>query len=172
MDVTLPVEAVRGEIYLIRGQKVLLDEDLAELYGVETKRLNEQVRRNISRFPDDFMFQLNADENASLRSQFATLKTGRGGHRKYLPSVFTEQGVAMLSSVLNSERAVQVNITIMRAFVQMREFAASNRILTRRLDDLEKKYDSQFKAVFDAIRQLTAPPVKGKKQIGFRVGKE
>ena len=172
MDVTLPVEAVRGKIYLIRGQKVLLDEDLAELYGVETKRLNEQVRRNISRFPDDFMFQLNADENASLRSQFATLKTGRGGHRKYLPSVFTEQGVAMLSSVLNSERAVQVNITIMRAFVQMREFAASNRVLTRRLDDLENKYDSQFKAVFDAIRQLMATPVKGEKQIGFRVGKE
>ena len=172
MDVTLPVEAVRGKIYLIRGQKVLLDEDLAELYGVETKRLNEQVRRNISRFPDDFMFQLNADENASLRSQFATLKTARGGHRKYLPSVFTEQGVAMLSSVLNSERAVQVNITIMRAFVQMREFAASNRVLTRRLDDLENKYDRQFKAVFDAIRQLMAPPVKGKVQIGFRVGKE
>jgi hypothetical protein len=172
MDVTLPVEAVRGEIYLIHGQKVLLDKDLAELYGVETKRLNEQVRRNISRFPDDFMFQLNADEYAALRSQFATLKTGRGGHRKYLPCVFTEQGVAMLSSVLNSERAVQVNITIMRAFVQMHEIAASNRMLARRLDELEKKYDGQFNVIFDAIRQLMAPPVKGEKQIGFRVGKE
>jgi len=171
MDVTLPVEAVRGKIYLIRGQKVLLDADLAKLYGVETKRLNEQVRRNISRFPD-FLFQFNADEYAALRSQFATLKTGRGGHRKYLPCVFTEQGVAMLSSILNSERAVQVNITIMRAFVQMREFAASNRVMARRLDDLEKKYDSQFKVVFDAIRQLMEPQVKGKKDIGFRVGKK
>ena len=166
MDVTLPVEAVRGKIYLIRGQKVLLDEDLAELYEVETKRLNEQVRRNISRFSDDFMFQLNADEYAALRSQFATLKTGRGGHRKYLPCVFTEHGVAMLSSILNSERAVQVNITIMRAFVQMREFAASNRVMAHRLDKLEKIYDSQFKVVFDAIRQLMEPQVKGQMDIG------
>ena len=172
MDASLPVEAVRGKIYLIRGQKVLLDEDLAELYGVETKRLNEQVRRNITRFPEDFMFQLSADEYTSLKSHFATLKTGRGAHRKYLPCAFTEQGVAMLSSVLNSERAVQVNITIMRAFVQMREFAASNRVMARRLDDLEKKYDSQFKVVFDAIRQIMEPQAKGKKDIGFRVGKE
>jgi len=170
MDASLPVEAVRGKIYLIRGQKVLLDEDLAELYGVETKRLNEQVRRNITRFPEDFMFQLSADEYTSLKSHFATLKTGRGAHRKYLPCAFTEQGVAMLSSVLNSERAVQVNITIMRAFVQMREFAASNRVLARRLDELEQKYDSQFKAVFDAIRQLMTPPVTKRKSIGFRAG--
>jgi hypothetical protein len=175
MDITLPVEAVRGKIYLIRGQKVLLDADLAELYGVGTKVLNQAVKRNVSRFPEDFMFQLSEEEYVgwdALRSQNVTLKRGRGTHRKYLPYVFTEQGVAMLSSVLNSERAVQVNITIMRAFVQMREFAASNRVMARRLDDLEKKYDSQFKVVFDAIRQIMEPQAKGKKDIGFRVGKE
>lgn len=167
MNVSLPVDVVRSKIYLIRGQKVLLDKDLADMYGVDTKRLNEQVRRNITRFPADFMFQLNEDEYASLRSQFATLKGGRGAHRKYLPNVFTEQGVAMLSSVLNSEQAVQVNIAIMRAFVQLREFAASNRVLSKRLDEMEQKYDSRFKVVFDAIRQLMTPPGKDKRKIGF-----
>jgi hypothetical protein len=175
MNMTIPVELVKGRIYLIRGQKVLLDEDLAEMYGVETKRLNEQVRRNISRFPADFMFQLDECEYAGLRSQSATLKGGRGAHRKYLPNVFTEQGIAMLSSVLNSERAVQVNIAIMRAFVQMRELAASNRELARRLDELEKKFaghDRQFVAVFDAIRRMVQPEEKGRKMIGFKVEEE
>lgn len=167
MDVMLPEEVVRGKIYRIRGQKVMLDEDLAYLYEVETKRLNEQVRRNISRFPADFMFQLSEDEYAALRSQFATLKSGRGGHRKYLPYAFTEQGVSMLSSVLNSERAVQVNIAIMRAFVQLREMISTNKDLSRRLDDLEKKYDSQFRVVFDAIRQLMTTPEPKKRKIGF-----
>jgi hypothetical protein len=172
MDVTLPVESLKGKIYLIRGQKVLLDSDLAEMYGVDTKRLNEQVRRNISRFPADFMFQLDETEHAFLRSHFATLKSGRGGHRKYRPYVFTEQGVAMLSSVLNSERAVQVNIAIMRAFVEMREMAVSNRVVAKRLDELEQKYDSQFKIVFDAIRQLMTPSEPKRKKIGFRPGDE
>jgi len=175
---TIPVESVKGKIYLIRGQKVLLDSDLAELYGVETKVLNQAVKRNLSRFPLDFMFQLSEVEYAgwgSLRSQIVTLKPGRGGHRKYLPYAFTEQGVAMLSSVLHSERAVQVNIAIMRAFVQMRELATSNRELARRLDELEKKFvghDRQFVAIFDAIRQMMKPEAKGRKEIGFRVEEE
>ncbi len=170
MDVSLPVEVIKGKIYLIRGQKVLLDGDLAEMYGVETKRLNEQVRRNQARFPADFMFQLAKEEYEALRSHFATLKKGRGEHRKFLPYVFTEQGVAMLSSVLNSERAIQVNIAIMRAFVQMRELASTNRALARRLEELEKKYDrhdKQLIEVFDAIRSLTALPEPKKRKIGF-----
>ena len=141
----------------------MLDSDLAELYGVPTQRMNEQVRRNIERFPSDFMFQLSTEETQSLRSQFATSK--RGG-RRYLPYVFTEQGVAMLSSVLNSDRAVQVNIAIMRVFVKLREMIASNKDLAKRLDELEKKYDAQFKVVFDALRQLMTTPEPGKKKIG------
>jgi hypothetical protein len=136
---------------------------------VSTKRLNEQVRRNVRRFPADLMFQLSPDEATALRSQNATLDAGRGQHRKYLPYVFTEQGVAMLSSVLNSERAVQVNIEIMRAFVRLRELIGTNRDLARRLDELEKRYDAQFKGVFDAIRQLMAPSEKPRRSIGFRV---
>jgi phage regulator Rha-like protein len=155
-------------ILLLRGHKVLLDADLAALYGVTTKRLNEQVRRNRSRFPEDFMFQLTSEEVASLRSQFATSNRGRGG-RRYAPYAFTEQGVAMLSTVLNSERAIQVNIEIMRAFVRLREILASNAELARKMDALEKKYDSQFKVVFDAIRQLMAPPEAKKRKIGFLV---
>jgi hypothetical protein len=147
----------------------MLDSDLADLYGVSTKRLNEQVRRNIRRFPADFMLQLSPDEAIALRSQNATLEAGRGKYRKYLPFVFTEQGVAMLSSVLKSERAVRVNIEIMRAFVRLRELIATNRDLARRLDDLEKRYDAQFKGVFDAIRQLMAAPEKARRSIGFRV---
>jgi hypothetical protein len=169
---TVPVEVVKGKIYLIRAQKVLLDADLAELYGVETSNLNKAVKRNIDRFPQDFMFQLSTEEAGSLRFQIGISKPqGRGG-RRYLPYVFTEQGVAMLSSVLGSERAVQVNIAIMRAFVQMRELAASNRELARRLDELEKKFaghDRQFVAVFDAIRQMVQPEEKGRKGIGFKV---
>jgi hypothetical protein len=164
----IPVERIERSILLIRGHKVMLDSDLAELYGVTTKRLNEQVRRNLSRFPEDFMFQLTELETHLLRSQFATSKEGRGG-RRYLPYAFTEQGVAMLSSVLNSERAIKVNIEIMRAFVRLRQILASNKELAKRLDELEKKYDAQFKIVFDAIRKLMTPPEAQtpKKRIGF-----
>ena len=151
------VKSIERSILLIRGHKVLLDADLAALYGVGTKRLNEQVKRNRSRFPQDFMFQVTQEEAESLRSQSATSKRGRGG-RRYAPFVFTEQGVAMLSTVLSSERAIQVNIEIMRTFVRLRQMLASNAQLARKLAELEKKYDAQFKVVFDAIRQLMAPP--------------
>jgi hypothetical protein len=137
------------------------------MYEVPTRRLNEQVKRNISRFPSDFMFQLSSEEADNLRSQFATSSPGHGG-RRYLPYVFTEQGVAMLSSVLNSERAVQVNIAIMRTFVKLRQMLASNADLARKLAAMEKKYDSHFKVVFDAIRQLMTPPEKSKRKIGFQ----
>ena len=145
----------------------MLDMVLAELYGVSTKRLNEQVRRNLKRFPNDFMFQLNEEEYDSLRSHFATLDTGRGKHRKYLPLAFTEQGVAMLSSVLTSERAIEVNIEIMRAFVKIRQLLLSNKELARKLEQLEKKYDHQFKAVFDAIKELMKTPDPKQRKIGF-----
>ena len=142
--------------------------DLAKLYGVSAKVLNQAVRRNASRFPADFMFQLTGEEAAALRSQFVTLKTGRGQHRKYRPYAFTEQGVAMLSSVLHSARAIRVNIAIMRAFVQLREMIGSNKGLARRLNELEKKYDSQFRVVFEAIRELMAEPEPKVKRIGFK----
>ncbi len=167
MDSVVPAELIERKIYLIRGHKVLLDSDLAELYGVEVKHLKRQVRRNITRFPEDFMFQLRKEEHDSLRSHFGTLK--RGGHSKYFPYVFTEQGVAMLSSVLNSERAIQVNIAIMRTFVKLREMLLTHKDLARKLSDIEKKYDSQFKVVFDAIRQLMTPPEPKKRKIGFEV---
>lgn len=160
-------DRIEQAIYLIRGEKVMLDRDLALLYGVETKVLNRAVRRNFQRFPSDFMFQLTAEEAEILRCQIGTSKKGRGG-RRYLPYVFTEQGVAMLSSVLNSELAILVNIEIMRAFVKLRQMLASNVELSRRLDELESKYDKQFRGVFDAIRQLMAPPTSGRKRIGFR----
>jgi len=167
MESVVPAEIIETKIYLIRGHKVMLDSDLAELYGVEVKQLKRQVRRNIDRFPEDFMFQLQKEEYESLRSHFGTLK--RGEHAKYLPYVFTEQGVAMLSSVLNSERAVQVNIAIMRTFVKIREMLSTHKDLARKLANMEKKYDSQFKMVFDAIRELMRPPVEPKKRkIGFR----
>lgn len=166
MALTYPPPHIESVILLLRGHKVLLDADLAALYGVTTKRLNEQVRRNRSRFPEDFMFQLTSEEVASLRSQFATSNKGRGG-RRYAPLAFTEQGVAMLSTVLNSERAIQVNIEIMRAFVRLRQMLASNAQLARKLAELEKKYDVQFKVVFDAIRQLMAAPEPKKRKIGF-----
>ena len=145
----------------------MLDRDLAKLYGVETKILNRAVKRHVNRFPPDFMFQLTADETDVLRYQIGTSKKGRGG-RRYLPHVFTEQGVAMLSSVLNSERAVLVNIEIMRAFVKLRQLLASDAELSRRLDELESKYDRHFKVVFDAIREMMSPPVRDRKEIGFR----
>jgi uncharacterized protein YjcR len=166
MKELIPVEIIERRIYLIRGHKVLLDGDLAELYGVEVKQLKRQVRRNINRFPEDFMSQLQKEEYASIRSHFGTLK--RGEHSKYLPYAFTEQGVAMLSGVLNSERAVKVNIQIMRTFVRLRQMLASNAELARKLEALESKYDAQFKVVFDAIRQLMAPAeTKKKGKIGF-----
>jgi hypothetical protein len=168
MKAVITTERVERLILLIRGHKVILDTDLAVLYGVTTKRLNEQVRRNRSRFPADFMFQLSSEEVEFLRSQVATSKRGRGG-RRYAPYVFTEQGVAMLSTVLNSERAIQVNIEIMRAFVRLRQILASNAQLARKLDSLEKRYDAQFQVVFDAIRQLMTPPEPTKRKIGFLV---
>jgi hypothetical protein len=168
MEIVLPVEVIKGKIYLLRGHKVLLDRDLAEMYGVETRVLNQALRRNISRFPEDFLIALTRDEIMNLSR--IVISPGI----KHAPNVFafTEQGVAMLSSVLKSERAVQVNIAIMRAFVQMRELAASNRVIAKRIDELEQKYDGQFKIVFDAIRQLMAPPSKKRRQIGFQKGGE
>lgn len=165
--VTLP-PAVNVEplILCLRRQKVLLDTDLAALYDVPVKALNQAVRRNAERFPEDFMFQLSAEEDTALKSQTVTSNT-RGG-RRHRPYAFTEQGVAMLSSVLRSPRAVQVNIAIMRAFVRLRELLATHKDLARRLDELESKYDDQFKMVFDAIRQLMAPtPEPPKRRIGF-----
>ena len=145
----------------------MLDSELAELYQVSTKVFNQAVSRNRNRFPEDFMFQLTVEEDRSLRSQIVTSKVGRGG-RRYRPYVFTEQGVAMLSSVLNSERAVQVNIAIMRAFVRLREMMESNKELAAKLDALEKKYDAQFSVVFQAIRKLMQPsPAKNSRRIGF-----
>ncbi|MBI5675214.1 MAG: ORF6N domain-containing protein [Nitrospirae bacterium] len=166
MKELIPVEIIERKIYLLRGHKVLLDSDLAELYGVEVKQLKRQVRRNIKRFPEDFMFELQKEEYESLRSHFGTLK--RGEHSKYLPYAFTEQGVAMLSSVLNSDRAIEVNIQIMRALVKLRELIATHKDLARKLSDMEKKYDTQFKVVFDAIRQLMKPEESKKGKIGFR----
>ena len=164
----VPADRIERTILLIRGHKVMLDADLAGLYRVPTKVLNQAVKRNTERFPDDFMFQLTADEGAFLRSQTVTSKPGRGQHRKYLPYAFTEQGVAMLSSVLRSRRAVLVNIEIMRAFVRLRQMLASHADLARKLDALEKKYDAQFKAVFDALRELMNPPQPGeRRRIGF-----
>ncbi|MBP1696769.1 MAG: DNA-binding protein [Deltaproteobacteria bacterium] len=171
-DVALvPLERIERSILLIRGQKVMLDRDLAQLYGVETRALNQAVRRNIDRFPADFMFHLTREEILRI-SQFVT-SSGHPGVRTLKFSknvmVFTEHGVAMLSSVLNSSRAVQVNIQIMRTFAKLREIISQHKDLARRLDELEKKYDAQFKIVFDAIRQLMASPEPKKRPIGFLV---
>jgi len=172
----IPVERIERLIFLIRGQKVMLDRDLATLYEVPTKVLNQAVKRNRERFPEDFMLQLTHQEakswwievmDARLRSQIVTLK--RGQHMKYHPYAFTEHGILMLSSVLNSERAIQVNIAIMRAFVRLRKILASNAELARKLEALEKRYDAQFKVVFDAIRQLVTQPEAPRKKIGFHV---
>lgn len=164
----IPAERIERAILLIRGQKVLLDSDWAELYGVEPKALTRAVRRNPERFPGDFMFRLSDEEFANLRCQFGT--SSQWGGRRYAPYAFTEQGVAMLSSVLRSERAVAVNIEIMRAFVRLRQILSSHADLARRLDELERKYDAQFRVVFDAIRQLMIPPeTSPKRRIGFHV---
>ncbi len=163
----ITARTIEKKIYLVRGQKVMLDSDLAELYGVTTKRLNEQVRRNVDRFPDDFMFQLSTDEFEALRSQIATLKQGRRQHRKHLPSVFTQHGALMAAGVLNTPRAVEVSIYVVRALIKLREMIASHKDLARRLDEMEQRYDSQFKVVFDAIRALIAEPAPKEKKIGF-----
>lgn len=188
---SLSTERLENLVYVVRGERVMLDSDLAALYGVTTGVLNQAVKRNSERFPEDFCFQLSVEEwtelaetaglavagtpeaSPALRSQIVTLKPGgRGQHRKYRPYAFTEQGVAMLSSVLRSERAVQVNIEIMRAFVRLRQLLSSNASLARKLDGLEEKYDAQFKIVFDAIRALMTAdeeptPQEPKREIGF-----
>jgi hypothetical protein len=166
MNAITPGE-IRNLIHHLRGKAVMLDSDLAELYRVTTKRINEAVRRNRKRFPEDFMFQLTEAEHQSLRSQIATSKTGRGG-RRYMPFAFTEQGVAMLSGVLTSNVAIEVNINIMRAFVQVKRLGLTILDIRRKLDGMENKYDHQFKIVFDAIRQLLAPPPAPAKK--FRIG--
>lgn len=163
-------EQIEQVILLIRGQRVMLDRDLAALYGVETKNLNKAVRRNLDRFPSDFMFQLTAEEAESSRFQIGTLK--RGQNIKYLPHVFTQEGVAMLSSVLRSPRAVQVNITIMRVFVRLRETLALHKELARKLAELERKiegHDAGIRTLFDAISELAAPPAKPHREIGFHM---
>jgi hypothetical protein len=163
----VPAEDIQRSILRLRGHNVMLDEDLAALYQVDVKVLNQAVKRNQPRFPPDFMFRLTAREVASLRSQTVTLNGGRGRHRKYPPSAFTEQGVAMLSGVLRSPRAVRVNIAIMRAFVRLRQVLAANADLAKKLYRLETKYDAQFDVVFEAIRELMAPPKVTRKRIGF-----
>ncbi|HAF13493.1 MAG TPA: DNA-binding protein [Blastocatellia bacterium] len=163
---TIPIERVEQAILLIRGEKVILDADLAVLYGVSTTRLNEQVKRNSDRFPKDFAFRLTKGEFDNLISQFATSSSKHGGRRK-LPLVFTEHGAIMAANVLNSERAIQASVAVVRAFVRLRQMLASNAELARKLEDLERKYDRQFKVVFDAIRQLMTPPEPKRKHIGF-----
>ncbi len=167
----IPQQLIESKILFIRSKKVMLDKDLAVLYEVETKMFNRAVKRNIERFPDDFMFQLSKEEyDELLRCQFGTLK--RGQHSKYLPYAFTENGVAMLSSVLNSKRAIQVNIQIMRTFTKIRGMLATHKELKQKIEEMEKKYDYQFKIVFDTIKQLIEPPQKSKKRIGFLQEKE
>ena len=168
MTKIVPIESIVSKIIFLRGEKVLLDRDLAELYEVETKVLKQAVRRNIKRFPSDFMFELSKEEFEDWRSQFVTSNSDKMGLR-YKPMAFTEQGVAMLSSVLKSERAIEVNIAIMRAFVTLRQMLASNAELARKLERMENKYDERFKIVFEAIQQLMTPPEKPRKRIGFEV---
>ena len=166
----IPVERIERAILSIRGEKVMLDRDLAELYGVETRVLNQAVKRNADRFPEDFMFQLTAGEAEAVRrsrSQSVILK--RGENIKYLPYAFTEHGALMLANVLNSERAAQTSVQVVRAFVRLRQMLASNAELARRLEAMEKKYDRRFKIVFDAIRQLMSPPEPKRREIGFHV---
>ena len=166
----IPAARIAQSIHLIRGQKVMLSQDLAELYGVAVKALNQAVKRHVTRFPADFVFQLTSNEFDNLKSQFVT--SSWGGLRRALPYAFTEEGVAMLSSVLNSERAVKVNIAIMRAFVKLREALETNRELARKFAELEKrvgKHDDEISAIIDAIRQLMVPPEKPRREIGFHV---
>ena len=172
--VVVPVEHITQSILVLRGHRVLLDTELAGLYGVSTKRFNEQVRRNRERFPEDFMFQLADEELAALRSQIATLKGGRGQHRKYLPYAFTEHGAIMAATILNSPCAVEMSVYVVRAFVKLRELLSSNRELARRFAQLETRldkklteHDQQIAAILSAIRQLMHPPAPKKRGIGF-----
>jgi hypothetical protein len=165
------VEAIEKSILTIHGQRIILDADLAAIYGVTTTRLNQQVRRNRDRFPDDFSYSLTQQEVASLMLQNATSKTGRGGRRK-LPFVFTEYGAVMAANVLNSPTAIHASILVVRAFVRMREMLNAHAELARKVDEMEKKYDSQFKTVFDAFRQLMSPPETPRRQIGFHAKPE
>lgn len=175
-DKTAPLEliatpAIEKRIFVVRERQVMLDEDLADLYGVETKRLVQQVKRNLERFPEDFMFQLEKSETEALRSQIATSNIGRGG-RRYAPYVFTEQGVAMLSGVLRSDRAIAVNIEIMRAFVELRRAASSYVAIERRLEEIERGlagHDEQLRQIFMSLRQLISPPERPRRPVGFRV---
>ena len=167
MNDLIPVERIENRIFLIRGQKVMLDAHLAELYNVPTRRLNEQVKRNIGRFPEDFMFQLTKNEFVNLKSQIAI---SSWGGRRTMPFAFTEQGIAMLSGVLNSQIAIHVNIAIMRAFVKLRQILSTHKEFAEKLKELENKYekhDVEIQAVFDALRQLMAPEEKSIKKIGF-----
>ena len=172
-SLAIPDEVVVSKIYLIRKHKVMLDIDLAELYQVETGRLNEQVKRNADRFPEDFMFQLNNEEWESLRSQIAISKKGKGG-RRYAPFAFTEHGVLMLSSVLNSERAVQVNIQIMRIYAKLRGMLLTHKDILLKLEKLERKtskHDENFKIVFEYLKELLNPPAEPMRKIGFKLPK-
>ncbi|MCK4753356.1 MAG: ORF6N domain-containing protein [Planctomycetes bacterium] len=163
----IPIERIQNYILLIRNQKVMIDKDLAALYGVETGALVRAVKRNIDRFPADFMFQLNkAEYETFLKCQIGISKDRRGG-RRYLPYAFTEQGIAMLSSVLRSKRAVEVNIAIMRTFVKLREILASNQLLKRKIESMERKYDEKFKTVFQVLEKMLAEPEKPKQPFGF-----
>ena len=165
MDKTILDKEIKSKIFQIRGKNVMLDMDLADLYGVETKQLTRQVRRNIDRFPSDFMFLLTWKEVTNLRCQFGT---SSWGGRRHIPYAFTEQGVAMLSSVLNSKRAVMVNIQIMRTFVGLRRMVITHEGLKRKIDAMEKKYDGQFSVVFKVLKELLDPPKKPKRVIGFK----
>jgi hypothetical protein len=172
----IPIERIQNFIFLIRGEKVMLDSHLAELYGVDTGTLNRAVKRNIERFPDDFVFQLEPQEVANLKCQFGISSSEHGGRRRSIPYVFTEQGVAMLSNVLRSKRAAQVNVAIMRAFVSLRRLLATNEVLARKLAELERRlegHDQAIKSLFDAMRELMAPSPKPKREISFHaIGKE
>ena len=170
MNDLIPSELIEKKILYLRGHKVILSTHLAELYEVEPKVMIQAVKRNSERFPADFMFQITNEEFADLKSQIVT--SNRGGIRRANPYTFTEQGIALLSSVLRSNRAVQVNIAIMRAFVKLRQFMSTHKDLARKINDMEKKYDHQFKIVFDAIKQLLAAPEPKKRRIGFRREKE
>jgi hypothetical protein len=166
----VPVELIERRIYILRGHKVMLDADLAALYQVPTKGFNQAVQRNLDRFPEDFMFRLTSEEASALRSQFVTLEKGRGRYPKYAPYAFTEHGVAMLSSVLRSKRAVQMNILIIRAFVKLRELLATHKDLARKIEDLErlqKEHGQQLAVVYDVVKQLINPPPKPKRRMGF-----
>jgi phage regulator Rha-like protein len=174
VKVEIPVERITQLIFVIRGQKVMIDKDLADIYQVPTKYLNQIVRRNIERFPADFMFQMSQEEAESLRWQFATSNKRRGG-RRYFPLVFTEHGVAMLSSVLKSKKAVTMNISIIRAFIKLREMLATNKDLAQRMDELERSQKDQgnrLESVYSIVKQLIETPIKSVEKMGFNVGKQ